>query len=92
VCPILEVTGKFGRLVALVIDERYRGRGVGRSLLARVEAAARARGCLLMEVTSAAHRDAAHRFYEAAGYRDSRRGAMRFTKFLPAPPPADPID
>jgi len=26
--PMLEVTGKLGRLLALVVDERYRSRGV----------------------------------------------------------------
>jgi GNAT superfamily N-acetyltransferase len=80
--PILEVTGKFGRLVALVVDDRYRGRGVGRALMAAIEHRALDLGCILMEVTSGAHRDASHRFYAGVGYSDSRPGSRRFTKFL----------
>src|SRR5690242_18467007 len=48
VTPILEMTGKFGRLVALVVDETVRGRGVGRALIAATEDRARAAGCLFM--------------------------------------------
>ncbi len=66
--PILEVTGKFGRLVALVVDDRHRGRGVGRALMAGVEERARRLGCILLEVTSSAHRAASHRFYLGLGY------------------------
>lgn len=81
--PILEVTGKFGRLVALVVDDGHRGRGVGRALLGGVEDRARDLGCLLMEVTSSAHRDASHRFYTGSGYADSQSRSKRFVKFLP---------
>lgn len=81
--PILEVTGKFGRLVALVVDDRYRGRGVGRALVAGIEQRALDLGCTLLEVTSSAHRDASHRFYQRMGYADTQETSKRFTKFLP---------
>src|ERR1700722_5201878 len=51
VLPGLATAGKFGRLLTLVVDERYRGRGVGRSLVAAVEEHARAIGCTRMEAT-----------------------------------------
>lgn len=70
-----------GRITALVVAADQRGRGVGRHLLRAVEAAARARGCAALELTSAAHRHDAHRFYLAAGYEDVPH---RFLKWLDA--------
>jgi GNAT superfamily N-acetyltransferase len=88
VCPMLERTGRFGRLVAMVVDDRYRGQGVGRSLLTEIERRAYAAGCIVMEVTSSVHRDAAHRFYAGLGYQDTADRSRRFTKPLP---PAEPV-
>ncbi|GAB2962019.1 GNAT family N-acetyltransferase [Micromonospora polyrhachis] len=88
VCPILEVTGRFGRLVALVVDDRHRGRGVGRALVGAVEQRAREAGCLFMEVTSSRRRDRAHRFYRDLGYADTCGQKARFTKPLVAAAPS----
>jgi GNAT superfamily N-acetyltransferase len=85
ITPILEVTGKFGRLVALVVDDTARGRGVGSMLLAAVEECARVAGCLFMEVTSSQHRRPAHLFYERRGYRDTRDRSRRFLHPLTDP-------
>ena len=85
VTPILEITGKFGRLVALVVDDAARGRGVGSMLMAAVEERARAAGCLFLEVTSSQHREQAHRFYEGRGYRDTRDRSRRFLRPLDHP-------
>ncbi|MEE6257044.1 GNAT family N-acetyltransferase [Plantactinospora sonchi] len=82
VIPVLEITGRFGRLVALVVDERRRGAGVGRLLVEEVERRARQAGCLFMEVTSSRHRDAAHRFYQGLGYEETSARKARFTRFL----------
>jgi GNAT superfamily N-acetyltransferase len=56
------------QLSLLVVDERARGRGIGRALVAAVEAWARERGCHRIVVTTALHRSDAHRFYERIGY------------------------
>jgi GNAT superfamily N-acetyltransferase len=72
------------RLTALVVHPAHRGDGVGGRLLQAAEAAARARGCTVLELTSSAHREAAHRFYLAAGYDDVPH---RFMKKLDGPHP-----
>jgi GNAT superfamily N-acetyltransferase len=82
VLPMLEVTGKLGRLLALVVDERYRGRGVGQSLITAVEARARAAGCVKMEITSSRHRRRTHEFYQHLGYKDVCGSSARFVKSL----------
>lgn len=56
------------QLSLLVVDERTRSQGVGRSLVAAVEAWAREQGCHRIIVTTALHRSNAHAFYERVGY------------------------
>ena len=85
VTPILEITGKFGRIVALVVDDTARRRGVGTMLMTAVEDRARSAGCLFMEVTSSQHRRQAHLFYERHGYRDTRDRSRRFLHPLTNP-------
>ncbi|BEL04839.1 GNAT family N-acetyltransferase [Actinoplanes sichuanensis] len=82
ITPLLEVTGKFGRLAALVVDEAVRGRGVGRMLILAAEERARAAGCLYVEVNSSNHRESAHLFYESLGFTDSRETSRRFVRPL----------
>lgn len=66
-----------GRITSLVVDERSRGMGIGRSLVAEAERALIARGCRLIEVTSNLRRADAHAFYERLGYE---RTSLRFAK------------
>jgi GNAT superfamily N-acetyltransferase len=82
VLPMLEVTGKLGRLLALVVDEGHRGRGVGRSLILDVEARARAAGCVKMEITSSRYRRRTHELYQYLGYEDACGSSARFVKNL----------
>ena len=67
VSPSLEYDRPAGKLAALVVDEAHRGQGVGRALVAAIEAEARARGCELLYVTTAERRSDAHEFYERLG-------------------------
>lgn len=55
-------------LLALSVDERARGRGIGRALLQATEEHARERGIDEVRVCSNIVRERAHRFYEANGY------------------------
>ncbi len=79
------------RLYSIAVDARSGRRGVGRALLAAIEAAARRRGCvsLRLEVHEANARAAA--LYERAGYRAFGRresyygdgaAALRYEKAL----------
>jgi GNAT superfamily N-acetyltransferase len=80
--PMLEVTGRFARLVALVVDDRYRGQGIGRQLVTAAEEQARAAGCVKLEVTSSSRRGQAHAFYRDLGYEDLCASSARFIKNL----------
>jgi GNAT superfamily N-acetyltransferase len=82
VMPMLEMTGKLGRLTALVVDERYRSRGLGQSLVAAAEKQARAAGCVKMEITSSRHRTRTQEFYKLLGYEDICTSSARFVKSL----------
>jgi GNAT superfamily N-acetyltransferase len=70
--------GKGGAERALVeavrIRADQRGNGLGRTLMARAVARARARGCALVQLTSNKQREDAHRFYAALGFARSHEG------------------
>jgi GNAT superfamily N-acetyltransferase len=68
-----------GRIVALVVADGHRGKGVGKALVTEAEARIRARGCEKMEVTSNLRLLDAHGFYEALGLE---RSSYRFAKDL----------
>ena len=81
VTPVLHRPTAVGRLTALVVAERARGAGVGRSLVAAAEHLLAARGCALVEVTSNQRRSDAHAFYQRLGYDAT---SLRFKKDLEA--------
>jgi ribosomal protein S18 acetylase RimI-like enzyme len=81
VTPVLHRPTAVGRLTALVVAERARGAGVGRSLVAAAEHILAARGCALIEVTSNQRRTDAHAFYQRLGYDVT---SLRFKKDLEA--------
>ena len=76
-----------GRITALVVAPRARGRGAGRALVEAAERLLAARGCALVEVTSNRDLTDTHAFYERLGYEVT---SVRFRKLLPPamPPPA----
>jgi len=83
-CPFFERDGSWGRIVALMVSDRARGRGVGSHLVAAAESFAATRGCLRMEVSSGDHRQDAHGFYLRRGYIDQAGKSSRFRRDLPA--------
>lgn len=62
-----------GQLTLLVVDERARGQGVGRILVAECESWVQARGCKRFVVTTALRRTEAHAFYERLGFTHTGR-------------------
>lgn len=56
-------------MTGLVVHQASRGQGVGRLLVAQVEAWAQGHGLQLLRFTSQTHREDAHRFYERLGYQ-----------------------
>lgn len=72
--------GSYGRIVALVVDERHRGRGVGKALVAHAEAWIRSRSGESVIVNTRATRADAHRFYRGLGFTKT---GIRFVKKLP---------
>jgi GNAT superfamily N-acetyltransferase len=68
----------FARLLSLVVEPEERGRGTGAALVAAAERWAREHGATQLHLTTALHRDGAHRFYERLGYE--RTGARYVRK------------
>lgn len=67
----------YGRITALAVDEKWRGRGVGKRLVEQVERWCRERGADRVTLTSGQHRPESHKFYKAIGYEAT---GVRFIK------------
>lgn len=60
--------GKLGHIDELIVDEGFRGKGVGSRLLEEITRRAEKKGCKKIELESDLHRKDAHRFYLDRGY------------------------
>jgi GNAT superfamily N-acetyltransferase len=69
----------YGRITALAVDAKWRGRGVGKLLVQHVERWCREHGADRVTVTSGHHRPESHKFYKAIGYEAT---GLRFLKRL----------
>ena len=74
-----EKNGTYGRLLALVVDEKRKGHGIGASLVAQAERWLKASFVSSIVVNSGKQRREAHRFYERLGYEET---GLRFVKTL----------
>jgi ribosomal protein S18 acetylase RimI-like enzyme len=83
ILPLLHLEGGLGRITALVVASQFKGRGIGKRLVAEAESFAWNNRCARIEITSGEHRAAAHAFYEAVGYKQDSR---RFVKTKPISP------
>jgi GNAT superfamily N-acetyltransferase len=79
VSPSLEHDDEVAKVSEIVVDERFRRRGIGAALLAAAEHEAARRGCALIFLTTAERRRDAHEFYRRLGYEETGR---RFAKPL----------
>jgi ribosomal protein S18 acetylase RimI-like enzyme len=75
-----EHNDRTGRIMALVVHERMRGRGLGRALLAAAEDYFAREKIVRVVLSSRFTRERAHAFYESLGYV---RTGLRFVKELP---------
>ena len=75
----LEFSGPWGRLMGLVVDEPFRGQGIGRRLMEWIEGWLRDHGATRLTLTSGKQRADAHRFYRRLGYEET---GLRFSKSL----------
>ena len=75
---IVDLQAKVG---GLVVDEDYRGCGIGRLLMQQVEQWAYERGCKAVSLRSNVVRQDAHVFYQQLGYKNTKT-SLTFRKVL----------
>ena len=81
IMPVLHRPTAVGRVSALVVSKRVRGRGIGRALVTAAEKLLEERGCGLVEITSNLRLKDAHSFFRRLGYETT---SLRFKKPLNA--------
>lgn len=79
VLSVIHVDDPVAMLTALIVDEHYRGQGVGRILVHTVETWAKGCGAYRIVVATGLAREGAHAFYERLGYEHTAR---RYSKLL----------
>ena len=70
-------------IMAIAVDEKYRGRGIGKQLLMTVEQWAKNDNCAGVRLVSGYNREKAHQFYNNCGYthrKDQKNFVKIFTK------------
>lgn len=78
-CLWYEKNGTYVRILAFVVNQQYRGRGIGKQLIKAVENWATELGCNAI-VLSSGNRDErieAHRFYKGQGYDIKSSGFIK---------------
>jgi GNAT superfamily N-acetyltransferase len=79
VSQVLAYDGDAAKVSEIVVDDRYRRRGIGAHLMEVAEDEARRRGCAVLFLTTAEGRKDAHAFYRRLGFEETGR---RFAKSL----------
>jgi predicted N-acetyltransferase YhbS len=74
-----EREGSYGRIVALVVEEGQRGKGIGSELVRAGKIWLTKQGARAIYVNSGLHRAQSHDFYQARGYLQT---GLRFAKVL----------
>ncbi len=72
--------GKRAAVESVRVEEKYRGRGIGRELMKWAINRAREENCLMIQLTTNAERKDAHRFYENLGFKGSHLGMKLYLK------------
>ncbi len=71
-------------IMAIAVDEKFRGRGIGRKLLSAIEVWAEMSGCAGVRLNSGFERTDAHEFYRRCGYM-LRKDHKNFLKLFLRP-------
>lgn len=71
--------GLRARMEDVVVEERYRGRGVGKKLTNRLIEIARARKAMWLEFTSRIERQETNRFYQRLGFKKRDTNVYRLS-------------
>ena len=74
-----DASGNLGHIDELIVDKKFRGQGIGQSLLEKMTEIARENDCKRIELDSAFNRREAHVFYEKSGFENR---AYLFSKKL----------
>lgn len=74
---LYESDDRYAQIMAMVVAETHRQRGVGGQLIRAAEARLAERGVRILVVTTGNQRDRAHKFYEANGYTLTGRRYMK---------------
>ena len=82
--PVLHRALPVGRVSVLVVARSHTGQRIGSALLRHAEGFLAELGCGRIEVTSASHREEAHRFYRERGYAQQ---GVKFIREIPGEEP-----
>ena len=74
-------SGLSAQICGLVVSDKQRGRGVGSALLESAEVWAQKRSALEIWLRTNIKRKDAHRFYERAGYKNTKT-SLKYVKFF----------
>ena len=66
--------GKRATVESVRVDEKYRGRGIGKDLMLWAIERAKSEGCHILQLTTNSDRADAHRFYENLGFKGTHLG------------------
>jgi GNAT superfamily N-acetyltransferase len=72
--------GKRATVESVRVDEKYRGRGLGRELMIWAINRAKEENCFALQLTTNGERKNAHRFYERLGFDGSHLGMKLYLK------------
>lgn len=70
---LLHADAPTARLMSIVVDEAFRGHGIGRQLVEASIDQARVWGCDRLELTSRLERAGAHSFYQSVGFAETSK-------------------
>lgn len=76
----ITLRGAYGTINDLVVDQVYRGQGLGRKLMEAAHEVAWCGPCTHINLTSSPHRETAHRLYQDMGYTIKETGVFRLLR------------